>query len=114
MRLASEGFPAHLGLVTWAPFDFLGDTLRGTRAIMTDLYRYPDRVLAACDRLLPVLLKAVIRKAKPFVPPTVFIPLHKGADAFMNEQQFQTFYWPTLPQNVPGPYRAGLGSVPFR
>jgi hypothetical protein len=111
MRLAAEGFPAHLGLVTWAPFDFLGDTLRGTRGIVTDLYRYPEKVLAACERLLPVLLKYVTRKAAPFLPPTVFIPLHKGADGFMNDEQFRTFYWPTLRKMCQGLIEEGL--VPY-
>ena len=111
MRLMSEGFPSHPGLVTWAPFDFLGDTLRGTRGIVTDLYRYPEKVLEACDRLLPVLLKYITRKAAPFVPPTVFIPLHKGADGFMNDEQFRTFYWPTLRKMCLGLIEHGL--VPY-
>ena len=111
MRLMSEGFPSHPGLVTWAPFDFLGDTLRGTRGIVTDLYRYPEKVLEACDRLLPVLLKHLTRKAAPFVPPTVFIPLHKGADGFMNDEQFRTFYWPTLRKMCLGLIEQGL--VPY-
>jgi hypothetical protein len=111
MRLVAEGFPAHPGLVTWAPFDFLGDTLRGTRGIVTDLYRYPDKVLAVCERLLPVLLKYVTRKAAPFVPPTVFIPLHKGADGFMSDEQFRTFYWPTLRKMCLGLIEQGL--VPY-
>ncbi|MCE5255043.1 MAG: uroporphyrinogen decarboxylase [Actinomycetia bacterium] len=111
MRLMAEGFPTHPGLVTWAPFDFLGDTLRGTRGIVTDLYRYPDKVLAACERLLPVLLKYVTRKAAPFVPPAVFIPLHKGADGFMSDEQFRTFYWPTLRKMCLGLTEEGL--VPY-
>jgi len=28
--------------------------------------------------------------------PRVFIPLHKGADRFMSQKQFEIFYWPTL------------------
>ncbi len=111
LRLMAEGFPPHVGLVTWAPFDFLGDTLRGTRGIMADLYRCPDKVLAACDRLLPILLKAVVRKAAPFMPPAVFIPLHKGADGFMNDEQFRTFYWPTLKRTCEGLIEQGL--VPY-
>jgi len=107
----SEGFPIHPGLFVSAPFDFLGDTLRGTRGIVTDLYRRPDDVLAACDRLLPVLLKSVTREAIPQVPPTVFIPLHKGADGFMNEEQFRTFYWPTLRKLCLGLIEEGL--VPY-
>lgn len=28
--------------------------------------------------------------------PMPYLPLHKGADGFMYERQFETFYWPTL------------------
>ena len=28
--------------------------------------------------------------------PLVFIPLHKGADGFMSNEQFEKFYWPSL------------------
>jgi hypothetical protein len=110
-RLMAEGFPPQFGLVTWAPFDYLGDTLRGTRGIVTDLFRRPEKVLAACDRLTRVLLKAVVRKAEPYVPPLVFIPLHKGADGFMSEQQFRTFYWPSLREMCLGLIEHGL--VPY-
>lgn len=111
LRLVSEGFPAQFGLVTWAPFDYLGDTLRGTRGVVTDLFRRPEKVLAACDRLTPFLLKAVLRKAAPFVPPLVFIPLHKGADGFMSDEQFRTFYWPSLRRMCLGLIEQGL--VPY-
>ncbi|OFV84271.1 MAG: hypothetical protein A2W26_12125 [Acidobacteria bacterium RBG_16_64_8] len=110
-RLVSEGFPTQFGLVTWAPFDYLGDTLRGTRGIVTDLFRRPENVLAACDRLVPVLLKAVLRKAAPFVPLLVFIPLHKGADGFMSDEQYRTFYWPSLRRMCLG--LIGQGLVPY-
>jgi uroporphyrinogen-III decarboxylase len=28
--------------------------------------------------------------------PVVFLPLHRGADGFMSDEQFRTFYWPQL------------------
>jgi uroporphyrinogen-III decarboxylase len=34
--------------------------------------------------------------------PIVFIPLHKGADGFMSDAQFKTFYWPSLKQVILG------------
>jgi len=34
--------------------------------------------------------------------PLIFIPLHKGADGFLSDQQFQKFYWPTLKQVMLG------------
>jgi len=41
----------------------------------------------------------------------VFIPLHKGADGFMSDEQYQTFYWPTLKKVILGLIDEGL--VPF-
>jgi uroporphyrinogen-III decarboxylase len=95
-KLVTEGLPGPTGSMTLAPFDFIGDTLRGTRGIMMDMLRQPDTLLEACDRIARVLVKWVTRRATPQTPPLVFIPLHKGADAFMSIEQFRTFYWPSL------------------
>jgi hypothetical protein len=46
-----------------APFDVLGDTLRGTRGILTDLYRCPDKVLKACEKILDLTPVPDIRSA---------------------------------------------------
>ncbi len=43
--------------------------------------------------------------------PFVFIPLHKGADGFMSQEQYETFYWPTLKKVILGLIDEGL--VPF-
>jgi uroporphyrinogen-III decarboxylase len=94
-----------------APFDFIGDTLRGTRGILTDMFRQPDAVLEACDRLAPVVVKWVTRRANPLTPPLVFIPLHKGADGFMSVEQFQEFYWPSLRKVIEGLVADGF--VPY-
>ena len=37
-----------------------------------------------------------------------FIPLHKGADGFMSDEQFKTFYWPTLRKLIIGLIDAGM------
>jgi hypothetical protein len=34
--------------------------------------------------------------------PLIFIPLHKGADGFLSDEQFQKFYWPQLKQVMLG------------
>jgi uroporphyrinogen-III decarboxylase len=39
------------------------------------------------------------------------MPLHKGADGFMSDEQFRTFYWPTLKAVILG--LAEEGCVPF-
>jgi hypothetical protein len=101
-RIMAAGFPANVSGLTEAPFDHIGDNLRGTRGILTDLYRRPEKVLEACDRLAPVIVNAVVQKSTPDSIPGVFIPLHKGADGFMSLEQFETFYWPSLRKVILG------------
>jgi hypothetical protein len=110
-RLVAEGFPGTIGSMSKAPFDFIGDTLRGTRGVVTDMFRQPDLLLEACDRLAGLCVKWVTRSASPFGPPLVFMPLHKGADGFMNDQQFKTFYWPSLRKVIMGLVEDGF--VPY-
>jgi hypothetical protein len=101
-RLVAEGFPGHFGTMSKAPFDVIGDTMRGTRGILMDVFRQPEAVIEACDRLAPVLVKWVTRRASIATPPLVFIPLHKGADGFMSDEMFHRFYWPGLRKVING------------
>jgi len=98
--LEKEGFPAQGGGQTSAPFDFLGDTLRGTKGLMLDMYRRPDTVTRACEFLLPILVQRGVRSGKASRTGLVFIALHKGLDGFMSADQFDRFYWPTLKELV--------------
>ncbi len=94
-----------------APFDTLGDTLRGTRAIMLDKFRQPHKVLAACERLVPIAVEMGVRSSNGGHKPAVTIPLHKGADGFMSDKDFKTLYWPTLQATILGLVNEGV--VPF-
>ena len=96
MNLAGRGFPGMAAGFGKVPFDFLGDTLRGTRGIMMDLYRRPKQVQAACEAYVPLLAKQLAAACDQMGAPMVMYPLHKGADGFMSQQQFDTFYWPTM------------------
>ena len=95
-EMESQGFPRQFVSSTYAPFDYLGDFFRGTRGIMLDMYRNPDKLLAAIDRVLPSLIEQGVSVAKTTGNNRVFIPLHKGLDGFMSPDQFKTFYWPSL------------------
>ncbi|HEX9116368.1 MAG TPA: uroporphyrinogen decarboxylase family protein [Anaerolineae bacterium] len=109
--MAKYGVPAFIGGATKAPFDTLGDTLRGTRAIMLDKFRQPKKLLAAMERLVPLAVESGVRQASGTGVPIVFIPLHKGADGFMSDKDFKTFYWPTLKAVIVGLVNEGV--VPF-
>ncbi|MDM7995016.1 MAG: uroporphyrinogen decarboxylase family protein [Acidobacteriota bacterium] len=109
--LAAAGFPMFFAAGTEAPFDALGDFYRGTKGIVLDLYRRPEKVLAACEKMLPIMLESAIPAAKASGNPRVFIPLHKGSDNFMSLEQFKKFYWPTLKELLVGLVREGLTPV---
>jgi hypothetical protein len=95
-RLKALGFPQLVGPGPAAPFDLLGDHMRGTREFALDMFRRPEKVIAACERLAPLMIRWVLDSATPNSPPCVFWPLHKGSDGYLSEEQFRTFYWPTL------------------
>jgi len=109
--MAQLGATSSMGAFTKAPFDIIGDTLRGTRGIMLDMYRQPDKVLAAADRLVPIAIQMGVQGALISQNPIVMIPLHKGADGFMSNEDFAKFYWPSFKALLLGLINEGV--VPF-
>ncbi|MBN2419054.1 MAG: uroporphyrinogen decarboxylase [Deltaproteobacteria bacterium] len=110
-ELTSLGYANILAGYSKAPFDTLGDTLRGTRQIVMDIYRRPDKVLQAMDALVPVMIDVGVGSAMATGNPMIFMPLHKGADGMMSDEQFKKFYWPTLQKVIIGLIEGGC--IPF-
>ncbi len=108
-----HGCPSLAGGISKAPFDILADTMRGTRGALMDLYRRPDKVLAACEALIPSSVHMGVGGGAPGGPPFVFMPLHKGANAFMSIKHFQTFYWPSFQRQLEGVIAAGMTPLAF-
>jgi uroporphyrinogen-III decarboxylase len=78
---------------------------------MLDRYRRPEKVKAACERLVPIAVQMGVQTATGQDNPFVFIPLHKGADSFMSRDDFREFYWPTFKAVILGLVEQGL--VPY-
>jgi len=97
-QVAAElGFPPSFrSQLAFAPFDVLADTLRGTRGIMMDMFRRPDKLHAALDRIADLTIDSILSSPATADSLGVFFPLHKGADGWMSEEQFLCFYWPSL------------------
>jgi hypothetical protein len=92
------GFPpAHIGRST-APFDYLADFLRSFTNISSDIRRYPEKVLAACDALVPLMVREGLGPDPSVLPEDyhVSIPLHMGS--FLNSKHFEQFWWPSFKQ----------------
>ena len=109
-RIIAMGYPGLSAGFGAAPFDVLGDTLRGTRGVMTDLYRCPEKVIAASEKILELI-------PVPDVPlgasPLIMMPLHKGDDTHISKNQFEKFYWPTFKQTMLNMIEDGLIPAPF-
>jgi hypothetical protein len=110
IRIMEMGFPPLFMGFGAAPFDVLGDSMRGTRGVLTDLYRCPDNVLKACEKVLELT-------PVPEIPlgaaPLVMMPLHKGDDTHISLKQFEKFYWPTFKQLMLNMIDEGLIPAPF-
>ena len=109
--MAAAGFPAFWDGPAKAPFDMIGDTLRGTKGIMMDMYRQPDKLLQAMEVLTPLVIKMGVAGAKASGVPIVSIVMHKGADGFLSDEQYKKFYWPTFRKLLMGLIAEGI--VPF-
>jgi uroporphyrinogen-III decarboxylase len=91
-----SGFPPALGGLAIAPFDIIADFLRGTKGVILDMYRCPDKMMEAVDRLTGLTIKRILSSVSATGGFTVSFPLHKGDDTFMSRKQFEKFYWPSL------------------
>jgi uroporphyrinogen-III decarboxylase len=93
----AAGVPSIRGIgLAKAPFDTIGDTLRGTKGIFMDMYRQPEKLLKAIDVITDLTIDSLVSRANASRIAIVGFPLHKGADGFMSAKQFETFYWPSL------------------
>ena len=107
-RLKNAGFPQSWAATAQAPFDLVGDFLRGRRGVMLDMFRRPDKLEAAAQKMLPMALETGIRGARMSGNPRVFIAVHGGVEGFMSVEQYRRFYWPTLQALLVGLCDAGL------
>lgn len=104
----ANGYPATFGAFCKAPFDTLGDTLRGTSPILKDMYRRPDKLLEALDIVADFTIQSVLTSPNMSNIYMVTYPLHKGADGWMSQKQFETFYWPSLKKVMDALIEEGL------
>jgi hypothetical protein len=92
----AAGFPVLRGAMAVAPFDTIGDSLRGTQGVIIDMYRQPETLLEAIDMITKLTIEQTITAVRDSGGLVVSFPLHKGDDTFMSDKQFEKFYWPSL------------------
>ena len=104
----AHGFPVMGMSFCKAPFDILGDTLRGTRNIMMDMFRRPETLLQAMDVIADNMIHTILTSPNILKTCVVSYPLHKGADGWMSKEKFDTFYWPPLKKMMDAFIKEGL------
>jgi uroporphyrinogen-III decarboxylase len=109
----ANGYPSFYGGQTHAPFDILADTLRGTKGIVMDMYRQPEKLLRAVEKLTPINIDCGLQMANASGIPTVVFALHKGDDTFMSSGQYEKFYWPTFRKVIIGLIEEGCVPILF-
>lgn len=85
--------PAGSGNHQYIPFDFLADHCRGFSKIPVDVRRQPEKVLEACEALMPMCLWTGMNKVQTNVGSNM-IPTHMAA--YLKTKDFEKFYWPTF------------------
>jgi uroporphyrinogen-III decarboxylase len=113
--IKSQGYPSLFGggPMAGAPFDNFADTLRGTRGIVMDMYRQPEKLHEAMNYQLKLMIETSIKNFPMTPSPVCVMPLHKGDDTFMSDKQFEEFYWPTLRDLFLAMINEGLVPMPF-
>ncbi len=114
-EMAQLGYPIGFNFFVQAPYDVWSESVRGMRGVMLDMYRQPEELKEALNRLVPSSIASTVAMSHmiPSDNPIVFIPLHRGADGFMSRDQFKEFYWPTLTATMEGLIQNNLIPCPF-
>jgi hypothetical protein len=107
-HLERLGFPSMYGGgsagggVGGAPMDAIADLLRGMKGIMLDMYRCPEKLIAASEKVLNERIGNAVSASPDWkgIPQRGGGPLHRGSDEFMSIKQFEKFYWPGLKRST--------------
>ena len=96
-RLREEsGTVSAIAGILKAPLDIIADKMRGYLGLCDDLFERPDKVLAACEALMPHLLHVALSGADPDKNVPIAIWMHRGCVPFISPEQFDRFFWSTL------------------
>jgi hypothetical protein len=98
--LAEEGFPKLSGSTAFTAYDTVGVWLRGNKGTMIDMYRNPDELLAAIEICNKMQTQLAIEQCQFSGNPRVGLFVYRCADGFMNNAQFEKFFWPFLLKQV--------------
>lgn len=94
-ELSAKGIPLAFAGWDWPPFDIIGDTVRGTRNVLADMRRRPEKLHDALEVATQIFIEYGSGAAGAPLP-FCWVWVHKATRNFMSDAQFKEFYWPYL------------------
>jgi len=96
-RLRSEcGTVSAISGVLKAPMDIIADKLRGYLGLVEDLFERREKVMAACEALMPHLYAVAKATADPERLVPIGFWMHRDGVPFVGPEVFRNVYWATL------------------
>lgn len=86
---------ANSGMIK-APFDLLADKFRGYTGLIEDCYECPDKVLKACESMIPHIVANALGAADSDKNVPITLWAHRGRIPFVNMDMFENLYFATL------------------
>ena len=115
-ELAALGFPDG-GLATrggvMPPFSTFTNTFRTFNGIVRDMFRQPEKLKAALQKLLDYRISRAVPAVKTRGRPTIGVSgePHRVSDEFFSPKQFEEFVWPYWKQAMDKTYELGYDVV---
>ncbi len=83
-------------------FDQMANSYRGWTGIITDMYRRPEKLIAALEKLnrKQIAMATPADTTRPGPKLGGGGAIHRGSDRFLSKQQFEKFYWPTWKESM--------------
>lgn len=104
---AESGTVGAIAGIFKAPFDILADKLRGYIGLTMDMVTQPDKVLRACEALMPHLYNVALASSDPSGQAPIGYWMHRGCIPFVSAGQFESHYWPTVKPIIEELWRNG-------
>jgi hypothetical protein len=92
---AESGTVSAISGIFKAPMDIIADKLRGYLGLVDDLHERRDKVVAACEALMPHLAHVARTGADPNGHVPIGYWMHRGGVPFVSPEVFRNIYWAT-------------------
>ncbi len=98
--MVDMGFPQYFQGAAMPPYDVISHSMRGMAGTMMDMFRQPDKLIKACEKICELTMERPLPPPNEFGNRRIFMTNTRGSDDFLSTKQFDKFYWPTFKKLV--------------